>query len=180
MTLSNLLKTAYVNKGAEAGVNVWDILEEVAREHLTNELFDTAASLFDANTTLRTDFNEYARGVVELVQRVTGSDDKDDVASIISERTATGHMLTAADFTEVGDNLLYIGPFVEAVRFIRDNCDVTKDAVRNIQTGLYTVELDGGNVWGHGDTPEMAWRYAMGAEFGPIDDEFKPFRLTVK
>lgn len=182
MTLSNLLKTAYVNKGVEAGVGLFDIMEEVARDYLTNELYEQAASLFDPDTIIDTEEDEYQRGVAELIMSFTGqgSDDLDDIASIISERTSTAHMLTAADFVQVGDNLLYIGPFAEAVKFIRANCDVTKDAVRSIQTGLWTVELDGGNVWGHGDTAEMAWRYAMGAEFGPIDAEFTPFRLTVK
>lgn len=174
MTLANDLKTAYVNNAS------WEDMEKLSRERFMDELFDAAADLFDPNTTLNVDTDEYHRGVTELVARITGSDDKDDVASIISERTATGHMVTAADFTRVGDSMLYIGPFAEAVRFIRDNCDVDKDAVRNIQTGLYTVELDGGNVWGHGDTPELAWRYAMGAEFRSLEGDFEPFRLTVK
>lgn len=180
MTLSNLLMTAWVNKASEAGSGVWDILEEVAREHITNELFDQAAGLLDPDTTIRTDFNEYQRGVVELVQRVTGSDDKDDVASIISERTATGHMVTAADFgTGINGDLLYIGPLDPARDFINRN-DNTGSCVRDFYTGLWRVELADGNSFGVADTPEMAWRYAIGAEFGPIDEGFEPFRLTVK
>lgn len=90
MTLSNLLMTAYVNKASEAGKGVWDILEEVAREHLTNELFDQAAGLLDPDTTVDLN-NEYHRGLTELIMRVTNrdSDDKEDVAQIISERTMT-------------------------------------------------------------------------------------------
>jgi hypothetical protein len=177
MTLSNLLMTAYVNKASEAGKGVFDILEEVAREHLTDELYEQAAGLFDPNTTLRPSFNEYARGIVELVQRFTGSDDKDDVASIISERTNTGYLLTAADFgTGINGDLLYIGPYNDAIDFIREH-DNTVTVERKIETGKWRVELSDGNSFGVADTCEMAWRYAIAAEFGPIDDGFVPFRL---
>lgn len=177
MTLSNLLMTAHVNKAAEADKGVFDILEEVARDYLTKELYEQASGLFDPNTTLRTDFDEYQRGVVELVARITGSDDKDDVASIISEGTATGHMLTAADFgTGINGDLLYIGPLAEAQEFICKN-DNTVDTNLNPTTRLWRVELSDGNSFGVADTLEMAWRYAMGAEFGPIDENFVPFRL---
>lgn len=177
MTLSNLLMTAYVNKASEAGKGVFDILEEVAREHLTAELYTTAASLFDPNTVLNPEANEYHRGVTELVQRVTGSDDKDDVASIISEGTSTAHLLTATDFVEdANGSLLYIGPLDPAITFIKNNNEVDGPN-RHILTGKWTVKLDGGNVWGTADTSEMAWRYAIGAEFGPLDEGFTPFRL---
>lgn len=31
--------------------------------------------------------------------------------------------------------------------------------------------------WGRGETAEEAWRYALGAAFGPVDDEYDEARL---
>jgi len=179
MTLSNLLMTAYVNTASEAGKSVWDILEEVAREHLTAELYKQASGLFDPDTVIDTRKNEYQRGVTELILRFTGTevDDIGDVATTISEGTSTAHLLTAADFVEdANGSLLYIGPLYPAMQFIKNNNEVDGPN-RHILTGKWTVKLDGGNVWGTADTAEMAWRYAIGAEFGPIDEGFSPFRL---
>lgn len=88
-----------------------------------------------------------------------------------------GHLLTAADFVEdAHGSLLYIGPLYPAMQFIKNNNEVDGPN-RHILTGKWTVKLDGGNVWGTADTAEMAWRYAIGAEFGPLDEGFSPFRL---
>jgi hypothetical protein len=60
-------------------------------DHQIENVYEQAAGLFDPNTTLDIDKDEYARGVVELVMNLLGmdSDDKEDIASIISERTLT-------------------------------------------------------------------------------------------
>lgn len=178
MTLSNLLMTAYVNRASEAGKGVWDILEKVAREHVTEELYKDAANLLDTNTIV-TDDNEYHRGMVELIMEWNGmgSDDKEEIAAEISKRTGL-HQITSADFAPLptgGD--LYIGPLDAAIKFIKGpNASEVEEGV--LPNGMYNVKLDGGNVWGTADTREMAWRYAIGAEMGPIDDEFEPFFLT--
>lgn len=142
-------------------------------------VYEAAASLFDPDTTLDLS-REYDRGVTELVTRMMGidSDDKDDVAGIISDYTSTAHMLTVADFgTGVNGDLLYIGPLKVAQDFIykHDNT-VQIERVRYSET-LMRVEMADGNSYGVGDTEELAWRYALAAEFGPIDEEFHPFRL---
>jgi hypothetical protein len=88
-----------------------------------------------------------------------------------------GHRLTAADFaTGINGDLLYIGPLAPAQNFIKKEHTVSR-IDRDIKTGLYRVELDEGNVFGVADTPEMAWRYALAAELGPIDEEFHEFHL---
>lgn len=33
-------------------------------------------------------------------------------------------------------------------------------------------DVDDAAEWGAGDTLEQAWRYALGAMFGPVDDEY--------
>jgi hypothetical protein len=152
-------------------------MEKVARDHLTEELYKCAASLLDPNTIV-TDDDEYHRGMVELIMEFTGqsSDQKEDIAGRISELTGL-HYLTKADFLIAGDEtLLYVGPLEAAIDFIKgpNGSEVAEKVLPN---GKYNVQLDGGNVWGTGDTRELAWRYALAAEFGPIDDEFAPFVL---
>ncbi len=174
MTLANLLKTAYVNEGAK-GLSVWPILEEIAREQLTEELFKAAAGLLDPNTRLQTESNEYHRALAELVQRVTGSDDFDDVVDNISERTGI-YRVTAADFaTGINGDPLYIGPFAVAVAYIKDTCEWE---VKQTADDKVHVDLDKGNCFGVADTAEMAWRYAIAAElYGNSGDTFSPFLL---
>lgn len=173
MTLANNLQTAYVNNTS------WEDMAKLVRDQFTEELYKDAEGLFDPDTIIKPEENEYQRGIVELIMSFTGqnSDDKEAIAAKITEALSTAHLLTAADFgTGINGDLLYIGPFTEAETFIRAN-DNTVTVNRNIMTGLWRVELADGNSFGVADTPEMAWRYALAAEFGPIDDEFQPFRL---
>lgn len=60
-------------------------------DHQIENVYKQAADLFDPNTVLDIEKDEYARGVVELVTRLLGmdSDDKEEVAAIISEQTMT-------------------------------------------------------------------------------------------
>jgi hypothetical protein len=168
MTLANKLKTAYVNRTG------WEDMEQIAREHLFEELYVQAADLFDPNTKLNIDKDEYARGVVELITRVTGSDDKEEVADVVSERTGI-YRVERKDFATVfGGDTLYVGPLEPAVRFIRQTCEWTVKQ----ENGRVRVELDGGNCFGVADTDELAWRYAIAAElYGNSGDTFHPFLL---
>jgi hypothetical protein len=147
-------------------------------DHQIENVYKQAASLFDPDTELNLN-NDYDLAVTELVLRLLGMDsgDKYDVAKIISEHTSTAHLLTEADFgTGVNGDLLYIGPYNVAKDFIKRH-DSTTETNFNHSTRLWRVELADGNSFGVADTLEMAWRYAMAAEFGPIDDGFVPFRL---
>lgn len=103
MTLANLLKTAYVNN------TDWDGMAEVAVNHMYGEIYAQAAGLFDPDTTLDLS-NEYHRGVVEVVMRFTGtdSDDKEDIAKNISERTSTAHMLAVDDNASQARTTLWV------------------------------------------------------------------------
>jgi hypothetical protein len=155
----------------------FETMEKVAREHLTEELFREASGLFDPNTVLNTEKDEYQRGVAELVQRFTGSDDLDDVAQIISERTGV-YRVTDQDFAlSPGGGSIYIGPFDVAVAYVKQECEWE---VKQTDDGKKVhVELDKGNCWGTSDTPEMAWRYAIAAELYGSGDTFEPFLLQV-
>lgn len=150
-------------------------MEKVAREHLMDELFKAAASLLDPNTNLQTESDEYHRALAELVQRVTGSDDFDDVVDIISERTGI-YRVTEKDFASApGGDPLYIGPFEIAVAYIKDTCEWE---VKQTADDKVFVELDKGNCFGVADTAEMAWRYAIAAElYGNSGETFRPFLL---
>lgn len=169
MTLKNKLQTAYVNRTS------WEDMEQIAREHLFEEMYVQAADLFDPNTKLNIEKDEYARGVVELITRVTGSDDKEEIADAISERTGI-YRVTAADFgTGANGDALYIGPLEPAVRFVKQECEWT---VTPMKSGKTLVQLDGGNCFGAADTEELAWRYAIAAElYGNDGSIFRPFLL---
>jgi hypothetical protein len=172
--------TAHVNKASEAGKGGFDILEEVARDYLTEELYKQAAGLFDPDTIIKPEENEYQRGIVELIMSFTGqtSDDKEDIASTLTERLSTAYMLTERDFgTGINGDLLYIGPLKEAQDFIHKHDNTVLVERVQYSKNLMRVELAEGNSYGVGDTEELAWRYALAAEFGPMDENFVPFRL---
>lgn len=89
-----------------------------------------------------------------------------------------GYFLTAADFgTGINGDLLYIGPLGTAQDFIQRNDGTAKVERVDYSERLFRVELADGNSFGVADTPEMAWRYALAAEFGPMDENFVPFYL---
>lgn len=149
-------------------------------DHQIENVYTQAADLFDPDTILNIEEDEYQRGVVELVMNLLGmdSDDKEDIASNISDRTKTAYRVTAADFgTGIGGDALYIGPLEVAVAYVKQECEWE---VKQTEDGKVTVQLDGGNCWGTADTPEMAWRYAVAAElYGNSGETFEPFRLEV-
>jgi hypothetical protein len=149
-------------------------------DHQIENVYKQAADLFDPDTVLDIEEDEYQRGVVELVTRLLGmdSDDKEDVASIISQHTSTAYRVTAADFgTGINGDALYIGPLEVAVAYVKQECEWQVTQTPNNQV---RVDLDNGNCWGIADTPEMAWRYAVAAElYGNSGDTFEPFRLEV-
>jgi hypothetical protein len=89
-----------------------------------------------------------------------------------------GHLLTAADFgTGINGDLLYIGPLGVAKDFMHKTDNTVTIERVDYSDKLWRVELADGNSFGVADTKEMAWRYALAAEFGPIDEEFEPFRI---
>jgi hypothetical protein len=95
-------------------------------------------------------------------------------------------MLTIKDLETHGDDTVYVGPLEEAQEFIRSysNVSVVSRAAGlwsvfiNEDGGTQTPTLDNCNEYGNADTEEQAWRYALGAAFGPADDEFSAFPLT--
>lgn len=100
------------------------------------------------------------------------------------------HMLTIKDLETRPEGTYYTGPLEEAKAFIRDWVASTEACYSKDGVVRYSVYLsmDTGNGeeasfnncndFGNGATSEEAWRYALGAEFGPADDEFSAFPLT--
>lgn len=100
------------------------------------------------------------------------------------------HMLTIKDLEEHDRGTFYTGPLDEAKAFIEDWIASTESRYSKDEKVRYAVflSMDSGdgepasnnncNTFGIGDTSEEAWRYALGAEFGPADDEFSAFPLT--
>lgn len=87
------------------------------------------------------------------------------------------YRLTDKDFAEDSSgDVIYIGPLQIAIDFIKGPNKSTVEISRTAKGG-WRVELDEGNVFGQADTQELAWRYALGAEFGPLDENFVPFML---
>jgi len=100
------------------------------------------------------------------------------------------HMLTIKDLETRPEGTYYTGPLEEAKAFISDWIASTESHYSKDGKDWYSVYLsmdtgngepatkDNCNDFGHGETSEEAWRYALGAEFGPADDEFSAFPLT--
>ena len=87
------------------------------------------------------------------------------------------HRLTAKDLPEINGMSFYAGPLAPAIEFVKKHKEHDADPKRDITSGSWSVTLQDGNIWGQGDTPEMAWRFALGALFGPADDEFMELDL---
>lgn len=97
------------------------------------------------------------------------------------------HMLTIKDLEIRPQGTYYTGPLEEAKTFIRHYCNVSV-FFRPGKNVTVFIDQDGGDDqvpdWGHcnefgnGTTEEDAWRWALGAAFGPADDEFSAFPLT--
>lgn len=92
------------------------------------------------------------------------------------------YILTANKFEEREGGLYYIGALPIAKRFVRNHAGVTERPVGELFEVL--IGYDFGEVdwedcaeWGRGPDAETAWRYALGANLGPIDEEFHEFDL---
>lgn len=100
------------------------------------------------------------------------------------------YMVTIKDLEERPNGTYYLGPLEEAKAFTAEWLAYSESRYTLNGEFRYAVFLslnatDGeqANVnnydsCGHGDTAEEAWRYALGSEFGPADDEFNAFPLT--
>lgn len=100
------------------------------------------------------------------------------------------HMLTIMDLETRPDGTYYTGPLEEAKAFISDWIATTEAShfkggghwysvyLSQTVTDSEQASLSNCDTYGSGPTAEEAWRYALGAEFGPADDEFSAFPLT--
>lgn len=97
------------------------------------------------------------------------------------------HTVTAQDLAEneTGDTV-YTGPLEPAKEFIRRHEEVAETVAGGTHTVLIgtthapgeIVTWENADDWGRGPDNETAWRYALGAVFGPADDEFVPVDLA--
>lgn len=94
------------------------------------------------------------------------------------------HTVTESDFEERGD-LYYTGPLEEAKAFIQWDTWTNERKIEEppcwevtIAYGSEEQAPDECADWGRGPDLETAWRYALGAAFGPLDSEFHPLELT--
>jgi|ERR671927_986986 hypothetical protein len=96
----------------------------------------------------------------------------------------TPHTVTESDFEERKGGLYYIGPLEPAIKFVQQDHGTLEES----ENGRTYVNYDHTppKGWddcaefGVGETPEEAWRYIMGAVFGPLDEEFHPIPLEVR
>lgn len=99
-------------------------------------------------------------------------------------------MLTIKDLENRLEGTYYTGPLDEAKEFVRHYYATTEACYTKEGKVRYSVYLSGNagdgeeanwnncNDFGNGATSEEAWRYALGGEFGPADDDFSAFPLT--
>lgn len=96
------------------------------------------------------------------------------------------YMLTIKDLENRPEGTYYTGPLDVAKAFIREYCNVSVVFRPGKRTTVY-IDQSGSEAvpdwhhcdeFGNGATEEIAWRWALGAAFGPADDEFSAFPLT--
>ena len=95
------------------------------------------------------------------------------------------HTVTIEDLSEGNGDTYYTGPLEPAKAFIRQDAEITEtveDGTHVVLIGTThapgeTVTWENADDWGKGPDNETAWRYALGAAFGPADDEFVPVEL---
>lgn len=95
------------------------------------------------------------------------------------------HTVTPADLVEdANGDCKYVGPLEPAQQFIREDCAVTVlhegqrvSVLVSTTDRPDTVTWETCDSWGTGPDEETAWRYVIGAEFGPADSEFEPFDI---
>lgn len=143
---------------------------------IEEKLYTAAADLFEADSVLDLDKDEYVRGMSEIMADFLGKDKYDVVVNI--QARLGQHMLTSKDIIDTDKGLLYVGPLKIAQDFIKGPNKTHVEVFPAKQSGeSWRVEFDEGNVWGSADTEELAWRYALGGEFGPTDEGFEPFMI---
>lgn len=93
-------------------------------------------------------------------------------------------MLTADHLEERQDQgTFYTGPLQPAKDFMARHDYATavseKDGTHTVLIGYdgTAVTWDNCADFGRAKTPEDAWRFALGAAYGPADDEFQPLDL---
>jgi hypothetical protein len=73
----------------------------------------------------------------------------------------------------------YTGPLDAGIKAMRDEYGDDNLTVQHVEDNwVLVVEHRGGtapnpNQWGAGETEEEAWRYLIGTDFGPLDDEYE-------
>lgn len=99
----------------------------------------------------------------------------------------TKHTITSADLLDAANgDCIYNGPLEPARRFLQRYAKTTVERTEGrVSVLVCTTHTDGEAVtwenldsWGTGPDEETAWRFALGAEFGPADSEFEPFELA--
>jgi len=96
------------------------------------------------------------------------------------------YMLTIKDLENRDEGAYYTGPLDVAKDFIRHYCNVSVVFIPGKNVTVYIDQSGSEKVpdwntcdeFGNGATEEIAWRWALGAAFGPADDEFSAFPLT--
>jgi hypothetical protein len=94
-------------------------------------------------------------------------------------------MLTADQLEERPEGTFYTGPIEPAkTHLAHDYASAVseKDGVTTVLLGYTadTVTWENCSEFGKGQSPEEAWRYALGAAYGPVDDEFQPIDLDAR
>jgi hypothetical protein len=92
--------------------------------------------------------------------------------------------LTADQLEERPNGIFYTGLLEPAQAYLaRDYASSVseKDGVTTVLLGYTADPVTWENCaeFGKGPSPEEAWRYALGAAYGPADDEFQPIDLAV-
>jgi hypothetical protein len=97
----------------------------------------------------------------------------------------SSYTLTTADLTEKNGDTYYIGPLEEAIDFIHQDrgTAILYDAGTDQYTVLigYSAEAptwENAAEWGRSKSLIEAWRFVLGASFGPADSEFVPIELV--
>lgn len=95
------------------------------------------------------------------------------------------YTVTAEDLPTRNGDTYYTGPLEPAKAFVYEYEQVSEsveDATHVVLIGTThapgdTVTWETADDWGKGPDNETAWRYALGALFGPADSEFVPVEL---
>jgi len=92
-------------------------------------------------------------------------------------------MLTAGQLEERTGGTFYTGPIEPAQNYLArhgyDTDSFPEHGKTTVLVGYTGEKVTWANCaeFGRAETPEIAWRYALGAAYGPVDDEFAPIDL---